>query len=523
MPDFVTTLSGHKRRIPSAMATQHPDNARKPVWSPREDGNISLEMEGEEAYRNFSALGIDETMWDNEGKHVDYSIGLKLVETYTEYFREHQIGQEHYITYRIPNRWKQRGGIYRHSLIAMAAENETLRSYGFHSPAFFEAILPFTQNPYQLLGAQYDYVSNTGVDRFPRNLELIPLVEGTAKLSDIGKILTAYVEGMDVIWDARPYYVRPFIARSDPALDAGFVAADLFVLGGSSECYRFSHEHQVPVFPILGAGSASFRGGLTPRSVRRIAAKYPGFRTVTVQSAFRYDYPEAEVRQAVADLGDLLPGSEPRIVSPEERARLAELIEIFSTPYKATVTRREEGRMPIADTVTGIAERFIPSHRERAGHVGHFGYSRDLGVENVELPRAIKFVAALMTLGVPPEIIGLREGLQEARSRGLLGTLEAALPALKEDLGGALHYLNLEVLQRLAGKSEAWAGVLADVRAAETFVGVTSGPHSAEESAHAQLVSEFFEHYAQDPSGGKHAGAMRIAALKAAEARNYLG
>ena len=60
----------------------------------------------------------------------------------------------------------------------------------------------------------------------------------------------------------------------------------------------------VPVFPVLGAGSASFRGGLTPNAVQEFARKYPGYRTVTVQSAFRYDYPEDEVREGVAPRAD---------------------------------------------------------------------------------------------------------------------------------------------------------------------------------------------------------------------------
>src|SRR5687768_9842977 len=111
------TISGHERRIPVTMATQHPDNAGKPSWSNRHDGRITLEMEGEEASRNF-LLGIDETMWDNEGKHADYGIGLKLVETHPEFFPANQIGRDVYITYRIPNRWKQKGGVHRHVFTA---------------------------------------------------------------------------------------------------------------------------------------------------------------------------------------------------------------------------------------------------------------------------------------------------------------------------------------------------------------------------------------------------------------------
>jgi len=123
----VRTISGDERRIPATQGTQHPDNATKPSWSQRSDARITLEMEGEEALANFR-LGIDETMWDNEGKHADYGIGLKLVEQHNEFFTERQLGRDLYITYRIPNRWKQRGGVHRHVFTAIAAENETLAS-----------------------------------------------------------------------------------------------------------------------------------------------------------------------------------------------------------------------------------------------------------------------------------------------------------------------------------------------------------------------------------------------------------
>ena len=38
-------------------------------------------------------------------------------------------------------------------------------------------------------------------------------------------------------------------------------------------------------------------------------------------------------------------------------------------------------------------------------HIGLFGYSREIG--SVRLPRAINFTAALYSVGIPPEILGL--------------------------------------------------------------------------------------------------------------------
>ena len=57
------------RKIPTTMATQHPDNAGKPYWHSK--SFISTDAELKECYLCFSDLGIDEYNWDWEGKFVD--------------------------------------------------------------------------------------------------------------------------------------------------------------------------------------------------------------------------------------------------------------------------------------------------------------------------------------------------------------------------------------------------------------------------------------------------------------------
>jgi len=519
----LTSISGHARRIPTTMATQHPDNANKPWWSDRSDSRLTLEMEGEEAFRNFS-LGVDETMWDNEGKHADYGIGLKLVETYQDYFTEHQIGRDVYITYRIPNRWKQKGGIHRHVFTAIAAENETLASYGFHSHAFFEVILPFTEDAFQLLGVQMDYVLNNSGKRVPEYLEIIPLIEGPARLNDIQNILDGYVQGMKRIWNTDVRYVRPFAARSDPAMDSGLVAADLFAIGSGSEFERFAQRSGIPVYPIIGAGSCVFRGGLAPDRIDDFVRKYPGFRTVTVQSAFRYDYAEEAVREGVQRLNEKLPETAPRVLDDREMTNILDLMDIFSTPYKATVTQREQGRMPIADTIIEVADRFIPSHRERAGHTGQFGYARNVeNADAVELPRAIKYVAAFMALGIPPELIGIGRGLEAARERGLVEDLERFVPLLRSDLTRALRYVNDDTLAYFAGQNEAWAKIREDITMVADYTGEKPGPQTADEVRHMNHTRNFVELLKRYDGNPEIAEEMTDEVIKAAKRRQYLG
>ena len=98
----------------------------------------------------------------------------------------------------------------------------------------------------------------------------------------------------------RPTYVRVFLARSDPAMQHGMLAAMLAVKVALSEVHELFSRYDLPVFPILGVGSLPFRGGLSPRRRDLVMREYGGVSTFTVQSAFRYDYPEWEVREAIA-------------------------------------------------------------------------------------------------------------------------------------------------------------------------------------------------------------------------------
>jgi phosphoenolpyruvate carboxylase len=335
-------------------------------------------------------------------------------------------------------------------------------------------------------------------------------------------ILRGYIQGMRRIWGNNVSYVRPFAARSDPAMDSGVVVADLFVLGAVSEFERFSRESGVPVFPIIGAGSCTFRGGLAPDRIDDFLSKYPGYRTATVQSAFRYDYAEPAVRDGVEQLKARMPNTEARVLDEPEMGRVNDLMDVFSAPYKATVTMRENGRMPIADTIVEIADKFIPSHRERAGHVGQFGYARSM--ENaVELPRAIKYCAAFMALGIPPELVGSGRGISQTRERGLLGDLERLLPFLRQDLSRALRWIDVDAVDYFAKQSEAWAQVKQDVAIVSEYTETPPGPQTAEEVRHLTHTRNFVELYKHYNGEEEIAREMTTEALKAAEIRHYLG
>ena len=73
------------------------------------------------------------------------------------------------------------------------------------------------------------------------------------------------------------------------------------------------------------------------------------------------------------------------------------LIERYAAGYQKQIRS-------LAPLINRVAA-YIPSRRKRKLHVGLFGYSRNMG--GVSLPRAITVTAALYSIGIPPEVLGL--------------------------------------------------------------------------------------------------------------------
>ena len=87
--------------VPRAMSTQHPDNAFPAPFS--ENGFLKGEGEITEASWAWSKLLCDEQMWDYEGKAADVDVIMKLLMRDPEYFRNHVLGSDVFLTLRIPN------------------------------------------------------------------------------------------------------------------------------------------------------------------------------------------------------------------------------------------------------------------------------------------------------------------------------------------------------------------------------------------------------------------------------------
>jgi phosphoenolpyruvate carboxylase len=92
----------------------------------------------------------------------------------------------------------------------------------------------------------------------------------------------------------------------------------------------------------------------------------------------------------------------------------------------------------LAPFINSIAA-YVPARRARKLHIGLFGYSRC--VAGVCLPRAISFSAALYSIGLPPEFLGIK-----------------ALSKLNDKEWASLrkHYLKLDFDLKVAGEFVSW-------------------------------------------------------------------
>src|SRR5437870_3993913 len=431
---------GATERIPRCMSTQHPDNVAMPFFA--QSAPLTAEDEVREAYYAFSHLGCDEQMWDFEGKEVDGHVVEKLLSTYESFFAEHPIGESVHLTPRIPNPALEptQGKIVLEVLQSLPGHADIARV--FHDrerPPMLELIHPMTTSAreldrvrdyYERFVAGMEQVT-LGADerplgawfgRFsPSTVRMIPLIEDRDHLLAADDLVREYLCGKEL------EHMRVFIARSDPALNYGYLSAVLLALVALERLDALEDETGVGIYPVIGVGSVPFRGGLAPRTVDRVLATYPSVQTFTIQSAFKYDHPPDAVRDGIAKL--LTHDRQSPLAIDEGRA--TRLLDRLVARYQAEVQE-------LAPLVNAVA-RAVPRRRLRKMHVGLFGYNR--ASAGVSLPRAIPFCASLYSLGLPPEVVGLA-----ALSESDWSWLRAAVPSIESELVDAVRYLDRDGL-----------------------------------------------------------------------------
>jgi phosphoenolpyruvate carboxylase len=426
-------------KIPKTMSTQHPDNVNTPFFA--HSAVMGGEDEIQEAFYAYSHLGIEEQMWDVEGKEVDTYVVKKLLSKYETYFRKHPLGQEKRLIMRVPNPQVETA----EAKVLLETLESIPRSYDANALFYgkplapiHEVILPMTSSAQQCLlihryykqfvsGKAQQILDEKGttlkqwIGEFkPEAIHVIPLFEDKENMLKAKDILKEYLKG--IVGEQVPYQ-RVFFARSDPAMNYGMISAILLNKLALYDMAQLQEETGIRLYPIIGVGSAPFRGHLTPERVNQVLAEYPSVHTFTIQSAFKYDYDVNEVKDAIKTLHQ----SQTKAPHHLDKDKVLELIDRYGSAYESHVL----AHAPLINRVS----KYVPSRRLRKLHIGLFGYSRR--VQGESLPRVITFTATLYSLGCPPELFGL-ESLTEAD----LTFIRKHIINFDEDILTALCYYN---------------------------------------------------------------------------------
>ena len=526
-------LEFDKEKIPRTMSTQHPDNVNVPEWNSGEiiDGNAEIY----EAYFAYETLGCQEVMWDAEGKDVDTRVVRKLLTQHKEFFTAHTLGKDIRLTYRIPNP--------RIEVVEKKVFVETLQNipvaydvassfYRKEVAPIFEVILPFTTEGKELI-MLYNYYKKViiadenvvldgsvkvkdWVGAFkPKSIKVIPLVEDFDSLFAVDHIVKPYIDAV------KPSHLRVFLARSDPALNYGLLCAVLLTKIALSKLKKLEKKQEMTIHPIIGAGSKPFRGHLSPDNIENFLQEYRGLSTVTIQSAFRYDYPIEQVKECVRLLNEKLPNGEPTSIEPQEEAIMLRMLQKCKRQYESAIEA-------LAPLVNSIAP-YVPQRRARKLHIGLFGYSRN--VAGVSLPRAITFAAALYSIGVPPEFIGSK--VLEDLNEDELEFIQKHYVNMKHDfssVGGYVSWQNINMLMEnhkqtaeRANMSEdklkiGLTKILDDLKTVEEKLGIKLGPRSLTQKRHENFTNNFLITYIE-----REDDEARKALVEAAKLRRCLG
>ncbi len=425
--------------VPRVMSTQHPDNVRQPFFC---DGTVmGWEDEIKEAFYVYSHLKCNEQLWDYEGKEVDNFVVKKLLTRYENFFRKKTLGEDMRLTVRVPNPSieKTEGKILVETLMSIARSSDTASLfYEREVVPVFEVAVPMCSSEKDVLKVKYFYrnfisgiENNTLVDEKvrdwvgkvePKDIQIIPLVETKSAILDSDKIIRNYLK------ETKDEQLRFWIARSDPALNYSSLGAVLIIKTALDRINRVAEETSAEILPILGCGSAPFRGNFNPQDYEHILRGYPSVHTFTLQSSFKYDNDEEIVRKAVEGIESRKTGKP----VPVDEKKLKPVLDKVSRTYVKEISL-------LADMINRMAAH-VPSRRMRKLHIGLFGYARSS--KGITLPRAIKFCAALYSYGLPPEILGL--GALDGKD---LEVIEGVYPNFRKDVESSMQYLNRDNLR----------------------------------------------------------------------------
>jgi len=490
-------------RIPTSMMTQHPDSASR---------YVPIQDEPEEAVEGLTpapaGLGLEEIMIDFEGKLTPYHQTAQIATGLLE--KGIVPGRDVRLTPRLPSAAKETPFRQLMALLSVIETNYKAREE-IGDLAVVEVVVPMVETAEELMAVRRRIEDVThlahvefGFEDDPSAIHVIPLIEEVPELLGSADMLDAFIEAY-VAKGHPAESMRVLLGRSDPALGYGLVSAVLAAKLAISGCAAVAEKHSMQVNPILGAGALPFRGHIRLENIENTLHEFAGVRTVTVQSGMRYDIGPDATRQLASILRQRLAKGRPRRFDEDEAANLRRAIGVFTKNYLETFRL-------IIDPVCRIAD-LVPRRRDRLARISAVGYARDLpkpaellragdddelaaelaGISfggEVQLPRAITYTAALYSIGLPPEFIGVGRGLDELASRygdDALQWLLATYPSLRDDLEFAARFVQLGNAAEFLS-AEAMELAEADVEAASRRLGIEPGPRGKDDQFHVTLM-----------------------------------
>ena len=486
--------------VPKLMATQHPDSTI--VFTAQEEVKEAIE---DVLPLERGGRGCDEKMIDYEGKATPYNQIRAVIEE-SKYY-DLVPGEDFLITPRIPNpRLEDKD---RHLLTITAAITANMYSQlYFDTNAVKYLILPMSSSTLELAEVQrriikvQRLVSEEFSLRGDEIVRLIPLFETAESHMHIDEI----IEGLRVALIKEVGLVerdfRIFVGKSDSAINSGHLASSIAIKMALLKMWRWQEDTMFRSFPIVGMGKPPMRGHMAEWVKEDWVEAWKGYYTATVQSALRFNTNRIEYVSTILKVMEGR-GRKPDLSQLNDQETLVRIAWRASEKYTENIDKLAEHISFMAKLVIGTRAR-LETYKRKAK-------------TGKELPRAIRFCAALYSMGLGPTIIGASVIDELAKGRGeLLSLLLKFLPLLKKDWGYDLHLTDLETFKRYVDE-KTFEKIKKDVETIREYLGDLPTPR--------ELPEEYFELLRDVRNAIESSDISRAKAniVKLAELRGFLG
>lgn len=482
------------------MATQHPDSTI--VFTAQDevkeaiDDVLPLERGGR---------GCDEKMIDYEGKATPYNQIRAVIEEAKYY--DIVPGEDFLITPRIPNPKLEDKDRHLLTITAAITANMYSQLY-FNTNAVKYVILPMSSSTLEVAEVQrriikvQRLVSEEFSLRGEEIVRLIPLFENAESHMHIDEI----IEGLRVALIKEVGLVernfRIFVGKSDSAINSGHLASSIAIKMALLKMWKWQEDTMFRSYPIVGMGKPPMRGHMAEWVRSEWVDAWKGYYTATIQSALRFNTERKDYVATVLKIAEGR-GQKPDLSQLDLQDSLIRIAWKASEVYTREIDRLAEHILFMSKLVIGTRAR-LETYRRKAK-------------TGKELPRAIKFCAALYSMGLGPTLIGAKVIEDLAKGNGEnLDILLRFLPLLKKDWGYDLHLTDLDVFKKYVD-DKTYEYIRRDIETVKEYFGELPTPK--------ELPEEYFKllHEVKTSIENSDISKAKANIVKLAEIRGFLG